>query len=66
VDASNPLATARAIAPLVDAANPDASRILRKPLGLVPHGGGVQVTPGSTEESILRQWVDLIAQAHCS
>ena len=63
---TDPLATARAIAPLVDTANPDASRILEKPLALVPHGGGQQLMPGSPQEQTLRQWVDLVAQAHCN
>jgi hypothetical protein len=66
VSASDPLATARSIALLVDAANPDSSRILQRPLDAVPHGGGAQITAGSPEEGILRQWIDLIAQAHCS
>jgi hypothetical protein len=66
VTAGDPLATARSMATLVDAANPDASRILQKPLDLMPHGGGVQITAGSTEDTILRQWVDLVAAANCS
>jgi hypothetical protein len=63
---SEPLATARSIAPFVDAANPPASRILQKPLAVLPHGGGPQITPGSTAEQTLRQWVDLVAAANCS
>jgi hypothetical protein len=66
VVSGDPLATARSVALLVDSANPDASRILEKPLDLVPHGGGPQITAGSAEDGILRQWVNLIAQAHCS
>lgn len=62
----DPLATARAISSLIDAADPTASRILRKPLALLPHGGGQQITVGSTQEEILNQWVDLVVQAHCS
>ena len=63
---TDPLATARAVAPLVDSANPSASRILQKPLNVLPHGGGPQLVAGSGPEQLLRQWVDLIAQAHCN
>ena len=66
VDTNDPLATARAIALLVDSADPSASRILEKPLNLVPHGGGLQITPGSTQDQILSQWVGLVAQANCN
>jgi len=66
VTAADPLATARSMASLIDAANPDGSRILQKPLDLLPHGGGVQITAGSAEEAILRQWVELVAAASCS
>lgn len=65
VASADPLATARSVALLIDTADPDASRILRKPLDLVPHGGGAQITAGGVEDGILRQWVDLIVQAHC-
>lgn len=61
-----PLATARAVALLVDSVNPSASRILQKPLNLVPHGGGLRIAAGSAQEQILQQWVDLVAQAHCN
>lgn len=60
------LATARSIAPFVNSASPGDSRILQKPLALVPHGGGQQLTAGSSEDQILRQWVDLIAAAACN
>lgn len=66
VDVTNPLATARSVALLVNSADPDASRILTKPLELVPHGGGLKITPGSAEDQILRQWVALVAAAQCS
>ena len=65
VTMTDPLATARAIAPFVDTANPDASRILQKPLALLPHGGGQQIAPGSIDAQSLRQWVGLIAAAGC-
>src|SRR6185369_5356127 len=66
VDLIDPLATARAIAPFVDATNPSASKLLTKPLYLVPHGGGTEITAGSTEEQTLQQWIALIAAAHCN
>jgi hypothetical protein len=65
VTASDPLATARNVAALVDSANPDASRIVEKPLKLVPHGGDQQIVPGSPQETELRAWVALVAAAHC-
>jgi hypothetical protein len=66
VTVSDPLATARSMVPFIDPTNPTASRILEKPLGLVPHGGMQQIVPGSTEEQNLTQWVDLIVAAHCN
>lgn len=65
VGLSDALATARSVAPLVDSAHPDDSRILAKPLALVPHGGGAQIVTGSSAEQTLRQWVGMIAAAHC-
>jgi hypothetical protein len=66
VDPTDPLGTARTIAPLLDSANPSMSRILEKPLNVLPHGGGQQIQPGSSEEQILTQWVDLVATAACN
>jgi hypothetical protein len=66
VDAADPLASARAIALLVDSASPSTSRILEKPVNVLPHGGGQQILPASAEEQILAQWVDLIAVAACN
>ena len=66
VNMSDARASARSLAPLVDSSNADGSRILEKPLALVPHGGGQQITPGSSEDLTLRQWVGLIAVAGCS
>jgi hypothetical protein len=63
---SNPLATARAVAPFVDAADPTASKLLAKPLNLIPHGGGVQIQAGSAQHQALQQWVGLIAAAQCN
>jgi hypothetical protein len=66
VDAADPLGTARRIALLVDAASPATSRILEKPLNVLPHGGGQQILPGSAAEQLLAQWADLIAAAACN
>ena len=62
---TDPLATARSIALLVDTADPSLSRIIVKPEYLVPHGGGQRIVPGGTEEQILLQWIALLAAAHC-
>ena len=64
VTPSDPLATQASLALNVDPAHPDESRILMKPLAQLPHGGGQQLSPGSPEEQILRQWVGLVATGH--
>jgi ubiquinol-cytochrome c reductase cytochrome c subunit len=61
----DPVATARAVALVIDPTNPAASLLLQKPLAAVPHGGGQRITPGSPEEQILRQWADLVSQGQC-
>jgi hypothetical protein len=66
VNAADPLATARQIAVLIDSASPGTSRIIEKPLNVLPHGGGVQIHPASTELTLLQQWVDLVAAAACN
>lgn len=66
VDRNDPLATARNVALFVDADAPSSSRILEKPMNLVPHGGGVRLEPGSAGAQILESWVALVAQAHCN
>jgi mono/diheme cytochrome c family protein len=65
VTPSDPLATQASVALQIDVVDPAASRILRKPLGELPHGGGQRIVAGSTEETILRHWVDLVAQGAC-
>jgi len=65
VTLTDALATARSVAPLIDSANPSASRIIEKPTGMLPHGGAKQIEAGSTQDENLRHWVDLVAQAHC-
>jgi mono/diheme cytochrome c family protein len=66
VTPADPLATARSTTLLVDRANPSASRLIEKPLAILPHGGGQQIVAGSPREAILRQWIDLVAQASCT
>lgn len=66
VDFTDPLGTARDVALFVDAANPPASKVLAKPLNLIPHGGGAQLTADSPEEMLLEAWVALVTQAQCN
>jgi mono/diheme cytochrome c family protein len=61
----DPLATARSVALLIDAANPADSLLVRKPTAAVPHGGGQQVLPGSPAAQALEQWATLVTQAAC-
>jgi hypothetical protein len=42
---------------------PEASLLLRKGAGLVPHGGGVRVKPGSAEFATLARWIQQGAPA---
>jgi len=49
----------------VDVANPGASRLLEKPLAMMPHGGGQQIAPGSAEEQVLAHWADVVAAGNC-
>jgi hypothetical protein len=57
----DPLATQASVALHVNVADPDRSRILEKPLAILPHAGGQRLAAGSAEEQILRQWVTLVA-----
>jgi hypothetical protein len=66
VNFGDPLATARQMAPLIDAASPATSRLLLKPLNALPHGGGQPILPASSQEQILLQWASLIAAAACN
>jgi hypothetical protein len=66
VNLIDPLATARAIVPFIDGADQSASKLITKPLYLVPHGGGAEITAGSVEEQTLQQWIALIAAANCN
>ena len=60
VTAGDPRATQESVDRNIDVANPTESRILQKPLNLLPHAGGRQISPGSEEEQILAHWVDLV------
>jgi WD40 repeat protein len=48
----------------VNRALPDASLMLLKPSGGVPHGGGVVLEPGSRRYEIVRRWIEEGAQFH--
>jgi len=65
VSMDDPLDTARWVAGLVDPISPPLSRILEKPLNVLPHGGGQQILPASPAEQILSQWAEMIAVAAC-
>ena len=41
----------------INAAAPDASLMLRKPLGMTPHQGGVLMVKGDPNHSILHRWI---------
>ena len=66
VSFGDPLATARQIALLIDSTSPSTSRVLEKPLNVVPHGGGLQILAGGSQEQILSDWAGLIAAEACN
>jgi mono/diheme cytochrome c family protein len=66
VVAGDPAATAHSTFALIDHATPANSLLLEKPLARVPHGGGQQITEGSSQAQALAGWADLVAQANCS
>ena len=61
VTLGDPKTTQVSVDLMIDAAHPDQSRILQKPLAEIPHGGGQQLQPGSDAANILSQWVNLVA-----
>ncbi len=65
VTPADPAATQASTNLQVDVANPSASRLLEKPLALIPHGGGQQIAAGSTEEQVLAHWADIVAAGNC-
>ena len=42
----------------VNLASPDASLMLEKPIGAVPHGGGQLMKPGDAYYEVLHAWID--------
>jgi hypothetical protein len=66
VTSSDPIATMASVGLQIDKAHPDESRILQKPLGVLPHSGGIQLLAGSEQYNVLQQWVNLVAtDQHC-
>jgi hypothetical protein len=66
VTSNDPIATMTSVALQIDKAHPEESRILQKPLGVVPHSGGIQLVAGSEQFNVLQQWVNLVAtDQHC-
>jgi mono/diheme cytochrome c family protein len=65
VTAGDPRATEASALAFVEPTAPAVSRILEKPLGHLPHGGGQRIAPGSTEEQVLRQWVERVSAPAC-
>ncbi len=61
VTLGDPIATQESVDNLIDKQDPDSSRLLKKPLNLLPHGGGQQLVAGSNEDQILHQWINLVA-----
>jgi hypothetical protein len=61
VTTGDPLATQASVALHINVADPDHSRILEKPLTILPHAGGQRLVAGSPEEQTLRHWVGLVA-----
>jgi WD40 repeat protein len=41
----------------INPSDPDASMMLRKPLGITPHQGGTLMTAGDPNHAILRRWI---------
>lgn len=66
VVAGDPAATAHTTTFVIDQTTPENSLLLAKPLARLPHGGGRQLTEGSSEAQALEQWATLVAQADCS
>jgi hypothetical protein len=62
VTAGDPLATQQSMDQHIDRDNPSQSRILLKPMGAMPHGGGQQILDGSEEHGILLDWVTRVAE----
>ena len=57
--------TARSAAKQVDPLDPTHSKLVAKPRGDVPHGGGKRILPGSTQEQVLLHWIALVTAPGC-
>jgi mono/diheme cytochrome c family protein len=66
IHASDARLTRASVAAVVDTADPPASLLLRKPLGELGHGGGVQLQPAGAEMAVLREWVRLVTAGVCT
>src|SRR5579864_5175343 len=51
----------RSVVELVDRQNPENSILFRKPTARMKHTGGERIKRGSTEETLLKQWVEYLA-----
>ena len=51
----------RSLVALVDAAAPEKSLLLTKPTKRVAHAGGERIKQASTQETVLRDWVKVLA-----
>lgn len=61
----DPAATARSTALVAHPTDAAQALLVRKPQGLVAHGGGERITPGGAEAQVLTQWATLLAQSGC-
>ena len=52
----------RSLVDLVDRQNPDQSLLFLKPTARIAHTGGERIPKGSTEEAILKAWVENLAK----
>jgi mono/diheme cytochrome c family protein len=65
VTPGNAKATARSAAAQVEPGDPTHSKLVEKPRGDLPHGGGTRILPGSTEEQTLLHWIALVTAPGC-
>src|SRR5438874_2334271 len=52
----------KSLAGLIDPKNPENSLLFRKPTARTSHAGGQRILQGSPEETVLRAWIDRLAQ----
>jgi mono/diheme cytochrome c family protein len=60
------VATRASVAAVIDPVDAAGSLLLRKPLGELGHGGGVQLQPAGAEIAVLREWVRLVSSGACT